>query len=246
MMGLIRRRGDPRVGIGRISVKVRRSYHLVSIVCGVLLVAAGPSAKATTDAVSPAAAPRIVFDIPAQPLAAALYAYSAATAVEVVADGALVSGRRSAALKGAFTPEGALRDLLVGTGLTLRRTAANAFVLVPVATAAPADPLPTPAFADYSTLIQTAMKEALCRVAATQPGGYRTAVQLWIAPSGAVVKAALLSSTGNDDRDTMLSAMLRGLTIGAPPPRSLPQPVTLVILPRSPAETGDCRPASAN
>jgi hypothetical protein len=224
-------------------VKLWRSCQLVSIVCGVLL-AVGPAVKATTDAVPPAAAERLVFDIPAQPLAAALYAYSTAAAVEVVADGALVSGRRSAALKGAFTPEDALRDLLVGTGLTLRRTGANAFVLAPMAAAAPADPLSPPDFADYSTLIQTAMKQALCRIAATQPGGYRTAAQLWIAPSGAVVKAALLSSTGNHDRDAMLAAVLRGLTIGEPPPRGLPQPVTLVILPRAPAETGDCRPAA--
>jgi hypothetical protein len=222
-------------------------WHLPGLLCVActLLLAGSPDARAA-DA-SPASVSRIALDIPTQPLASALYAYSAATAVEVVADGALVSGRQSAALKGMFTPEEALRDLLAGTGLTVQHAGAGAFVLVPLPTtmAAVRSPAPPPApdYVDYSALLQVAMKHALCRLGTIAPGDYRLAVQLWLSPSGTVTQTRLLGSTGNNDRDAVLLAAMRDLVIGASPPAGLPQPVTLVILPRSPTATGDCRQA---
>jgi hypothetical protein len=187
----------------------------------------------------------IALDIPAQPLAAALYTYSAVTGIEVVADGTLISGRRSAALKGSFVPENALKTLLAGTGLTIRRSASDAFVLVaaPVAEIRqlPDPPRIVPDYADYAAHIQTKMKRALCQLATTEPGAYRAVVELWITSSGAVQRGDLLSSTGSQERDAAISAMLSELAIGEAPPAGLPQPVTLMILPRSPADTGDCR-----
>jgi hypothetical protein len=225
-------------------VKTRFFCCLFALVCGALLAVGVPAMAA--GGVPPGTPEEIVLDIPAQPLAAALYAYSAATAVAVVADGALVAGRQSAAVRGVFVPEDALRGLLAGTGLTVQHMAANAFVLVaaPITeTLRPPDPpRVVPDYARYSALIQTTIKRALCRFAATQPGSYRAVMQLWIASSGVVAKAALLSITGDQTRDDMLSAILRGLIIGEPPPVGLPQPVTLMILPRSPADTADCHP----
>jgi TonB family protein len=226
-------------------VKIWPLPGLLWIACTLLL--AGSLGAVASDALPAASVSGIVLDIPTQSLASALYAYSAATAVEVIADGALVSGRQSAALKGTFTPEEALRELLAGTGLTVRRTGEDAFVLVPLQTTMAAvwspDPPPAPDYVSYSARIQAAMKHALCRLGAIQPGGYRVAVQLWISPSGTVTDTSLLGSTGNNDRDAVLSAAMRDLVIGASPPAGLPQPITLVILPRSPAATGDCRQA---
>ena len=65
-------------------------------------------------------------------------------------------------------------------------------------------------------------------------------MQLWIGASGAVLRSAFLGSSGSRDRDDDLSTMLNGLAIGEGPPAGLPQPVTLVILPRPPAATRDC------
>src|SRR5215469_5894342 len=63
------------------------------------------------------------FDIPSQPLEDALMSYAAATGVEVFVDHALAAGQKSAALRGTYTFEGALRGLLQSTGLDIRRVA---------------------------------------------------------------------------------------------------------------------------
>jgi hypothetical protein len=41
----------------------------------------------------------------------------------------------------------------------------------------------------------------------------------------------------------MLTQLLDGLPLGVAPPAGLPQPVTLIILPRAPDVTQDCGPA---
>uniref|UniRef100_UPI0019541826 STN domain-containing protein n=2 Tax=Pseudomonadota TaxID=1224 RepID=UPI0019541826 len=72
---------------------------------------------------------RIAFDIPAQPLDAALASYFRATGVQLLYDSALTAGRRSGAVRGNFTPREALRQLLRGTGLIVRYSRANAAIL---------------------------------------------------------------------------------------------------------------------
>jgi hypothetical protein len=79
---------------------------------------------------------RVSFDIPGQILADALYAYSAATGIEILVPQQMIAQLRSAAIVGMFTPEDALHSLLAGTGLAPRYTGANAFTLVPAASAA--------------------------------------------------------------------------------------------------------------
>ena len=75
--------------------------------------------------------PIFAFDIPAQPLQAALEQYSNVTGGSVVYRAALTVGRRSAAVKGIHTPEAALRMLIEGSGLVAEYTATNAVVLQP-------------------------------------------------------------------------------------------------------------------
>lgn len=186
----------------------------------------------------------LVFDIPAQALREALFAYTDVTGMSVLVDDDVTSGRRSAAVKGSFTPEAALKIALTGTGLDFRYTAANAFTLVPSTGAASAYSAPRDDSRDetYFRAVQTAVKYVLCSRGQTLPGQYRVVIQLWIGGSGVVLRSALLGSTGSPDRDQTLSEILDGLPVGAPPPADLPQPVTLAILPRPPSATKDCGP----
>jgi len=198
----------------------------------------GPSHVVKRDA-------RIHFKILSQPLADALYAYSSATGVEVLVAGELLSNRRSAEIQGIFTAEDALQALLAGTGLVSRFMDSGAFTLTPIQMRMVSAP-PTeassdiPRYARYSGMVQDAVKRVLCRQIETRPGYYRVALQLWIAPSGVVDRSILVGTTGDAVRDTALSNLFSTLTIGEPPPAGLPQPATLLILPRSPQQTADC------
>ncbi|MBJ7498661.1 MAG: TonB-dependent receptor [Sphingopyxis sp.] len=61
------------------------------------------------------------FDIPAQDLGSALRTFARVSGVQVIFDGKMVRGKRSEALRHRSGAEGALRELLRGTGLTFRR-----------------------------------------------------------------------------------------------------------------------------
>lgn len=112
-----------------------------------------------------------VFDIPAQALREALFAYTDVTGLSVLVDDEVTSGRRSAPLKGSFTPEDALKIVLTGTGLDFRYTAANAFTLVPATGAASAHSALRDDSHDemYFRAVQTAVKYVLCSHAQTLP-----------------------------------------------------------------------------
>jgi hypothetical protein len=58
-----------------------------------------------------------VFDVPTQPLASALDAFSKVTGREIFYDGSIGRGRRSTAVEGSFMPDEALSLLLSGTNL---------------------------------------------------------------------------------------------------------------------------------
>jgi iron complex outermembrane receptor protein len=71
----------------------------------------------------------IAFDIPAQPLGAALNAFARQSGLQVTAEAAIVSGATSQAVSGSLTREEALRQLLSGTGLAGRVGANRTVVL---------------------------------------------------------------------------------------------------------------------
>jgi hypothetical protein len=180
---------------------------------------------------------RAEFDIPAQPLGSALSAYGAVTRIQLFVDTELTAGRRSAALKGVFSFESALKSLLTGTGLTVRAIGDQGFTLVSLPSAQAGGEPSVPGaisptvlrFNSYSAAIQDAMRGALCRHEEARPGSYRTLIRLWIGASGAVTDTELITSTGDSARDGMLSGAFQGLAVGAPPPADLPQPVTLLV-----------------
>jgi len=183
----------------------------------------------------------VSYDIPAQPLATALDAYALASGVQVLYETASVEGRRSSEIKGQFDPVIALQKILNGSGLAVRRTDVDAFIIIAV----PAYQSGTwvPAKASDTRLmgaVQNRILDALCRDAITRPGDYRIALELWIGPNGIIQSSALIGSTGADFRDQALLTTLRGLPVGVTPPAQLPQPLVLAIVPRGPGGADDC------
>ncbi|MEW6438342.1 MAG: secretin and TonB N-terminal domain-containing protein [Pseudomonadota bacterium] len=175
---------------------------------------------------------RMNFDLPAQPLAAALEAYGAASGRQVVYEGGLAMGRQSTAVKGIFTPEEALRRLLAGTGLDPRYMAADGFVLV-------LKPIrhrnflitttPRATLNQFYGLIQAGLRRSVCADARAWSGGYRVAVGVWIGTTGVVTHAALLDTTGNSGLDAAIERDVNGARINAAPPAGFAQPVVMVI-----------------
>lgn len=84
--------------------------------------------------------------IPAGDLSVALAAFSRATGLQVLADPALIRGRRTGGVKGALDADRGLTQLLRGTGLTFVRSGGSAVLrLAPQRVAAPAAPPAEPA-----------------------------------------------------------------------------------------------------
>lgn len=178
-------------------------------------------------AISAASAQQAVsFDIPSQPLAKALYAFSAATGVEVMVDARQAAGRQAPEVKGAMPPREALAILLAGSELVAREVVPGTVTLAAIS--------PTNASTidnqRYFADVQRAVERSLCADVRTSPGGYRLAFKLWVGPSGQVTRAKRLDTTGDRGRDEILDDMLPKLDVGQPPPR-LAQPIALVVSP---------------
>jgi hypothetical protein len=186
----------------------------------------------------------VKFDIAAEPLSDALYAFSSVTGIEVLVPGDMLARRHSAGVTGTLLPGDALRILLAGTGLIPRATGVSAFTLVPDTPGTNPAAAYIPRYPQYSAALQAAVTGALCRLRETRPGGYRVAARLWVGPSGAVTRVGFLGSTGDADRDAMLAGLLGRLVISEPPPANLPQPTTMVVLPRQ-ENAPDCRAEGA-
>ncbi|WP_082884171.1 secretin and TonB N-terminal domain-containing protein [Achromobacter ruhlandii] len=190
----------------------------------------------------------IAFDIAAQPLDAALAAYTQATGMAVLVTSRLTAGRQGNAVRGRLAPREALGLLLAGTGLQARYSSASAFTLVEAPASAPAPrasaTTPSAALTRYAGILQNTVTRALCQWTGARFGRYRASLQLWIGRNGVVRQARVLSGTGDARRAAALAGVLSGLIMDTPPPADLPQPVTIVLAPR-PDPDADCRLAGA-
>lgn len=228
---------------------------LALVACLVILVSPWPVAQARSPSEPPQGSEETHaparFDIDEQSLATALRAFGEQGGVAVLFDDALVAERRSPGVHGVVSPRDALRILLVGTGLHARFSAVNAFTVTadetlpagvaPVATAPARSDQATLDDVD-ATLIQDAIERALCAHAATRPGEFRLAMQLWIDVSGAIAEAAALAPSANPSRDAQVLATVRSVKL--PPRLARFSPVTILLTPsRSPANA--CRGARA-
>ncbi|WP_051334457.1 STN domain-containing protein [Bradyrhizobium sp. Ai1a-2] len=203
-----------------------------ALMIGLLPVAAQSGGEDRRSSAAP-----VAFDIPGQPLSDALYTYSSVTGIEVLVPREILAHRQSSSVLGMLTPGAALRALLAGSGLIPRAMGPNAFTLVP-GTPERSVTSRVPRFPQYSTALQAAVTRVLCQLRETRPGGYRIAARLWVSPSGEMTRVGILGSTGDINRDAALSALLMRVVVDVPPPANLPQPTTVVVLPRHEAE--DC------
>ncbi|MFH0301309.1 STN domain-containing protein [Bradyrhizobium sp. 31Argb] len=175
------------------------------------------------------------FDIPAQSLATALDAYGAATGLEVFYDGVLAAGQYARPVHGLFTPEAALRRLLIGSGLEARATGQGSFTLVAPARLRAADP----AVRSYFGLLQSEVSRALCGRAETRPRDVDLLLRIWIAASGTIDRAQLFDMATGAPDVADVGGVLRGLSLGTPP-ADMPQPVAVAILARDRGRPTGC------
>ncbi|MNK93587.1 hypothetical protein D3C87_1137560 [compost metagenome] len=198
------------------------------------------------------------FDIAAQNLGDALDLYSRRTGVAVLMDQRYAQ-RQSAAVRGPYAAGAALQALLEGTGLLSRLSDAQAVIVyAPAGASATAADLPQSAVvaavdipgatqgggdhAAYVSRLQHVLLGLLCRAAQTRPGGYRLALQLYLNRAGVVDRVHLLDSTGLRARDTAIARVVLGMRVGAAPLPSMPQPVSILLLPQGPGSEVDCAP----
>lgn len=178
----------------------------------------------------------IEFNIPSQPLNAALSRYGDATGREGLYDASLTVGRLSGEVRGAFSPHEALRKLLSGTGLAAEFVDEATFVLLP--SSAAASQARSPEHQRYYGLIQASLLDTFCRSHSVRPGRYRFAAAFWIAPDGAVRGSRRIGSTGELDADQQIDAALRSVRVSEPPPLGFAQPVLMLIVPEESVVTG--------
>ncbi|CAB3635125.1 STN domain-containing protein [Achromobacter pestifer] len=180
----------------------------------------------------------VAFAIAAQPLAQALVEYSLVSGLTVLVDSALTAGRQAPAVVGNYTPGDALRKLLAGSPLAIRYASSQSFTLVSTlddAAAGGATSGKRLRDTPYAAVVQGALKRALCKATGTQPGSYRALVQLWFDKTWRVSRVGWVATTGSAGLDGNLEAALRGVVIG-PLPAGMPQPLTVLLEPRSAAE----------
>lgn len=119
----------------------RPSRLCIALFAAAIAATALPASAQIESAPSSAAVRR--FDIPAQPLAAALRAYMRQSGVQVAYAATLADGAVSTAVAGELDADAALAQLLRGTGLSVRRVGADAVALEKTAAVAGADVIVT-------------------------------------------------------------------------------------------------------
>jgi TonB family protein len=186
------------------------------------------------------------FNIPAQPLAAALNRYADISGQSTVFSSEMAAGRTSSAVQGRYASENALRLLLDGTGLIVEKhpsSLGDIFLLKensqPDAPRAGVATLFSQG--GYPGLIQARVWQALCADTRTAPGRYRILFRFEVDAAGRLADARLLSSTGNNSRDAALLDALRRVQVDVPPPAAvLQQPLTMLLLPDDPHAAPQC------
>ena len=205
---------------------------------------------AGADAGEAGAQASVRFDLPAQPLDAALVVFGEMTGYSVLVSSQLAAGRMAAPVRGEYTPAEALQRLLVGTQLGARFSGSKAFTLLalageasaPAPAAAPGEPVAAaPALQAYAAVLQRSLTRALCRLHPDAFGRYRLAFQLWLDERGKVRDVHVLEPSGVAQRDRAVLARLRSLLMDGAPPSGLPQPLTILLTPR-PDPGADCAP----
>lgn len=183
------------------------------------------------------------FDIPAQPLAAALRRYATHSNRPTLFRSEMVVGRTSSPVRGRHSPEAALRLLLEGTGLIVENVhggPADALILKEAGAATKTARTGTGTEGvntDYGAWVQARVWQALCADPRTAPGPYRSLLRFQVNAEGQVQHPRLLATTGDPDRDSAVLATLKRVRVDRSPPPDLGQPLTMIVLPRDPGSS---------
>jgi hypothetical protein len=223
------------------SGRINKAFTVLRLCCALILVGL-PVAEAQSREASKVEQP-ISFDIAAQPLAKALYAFSAKTGIEVLVDARQAAGLTSQGVKGTLNPRDALEILLAGSNLVVQEFGPETMTLrsreAPPGSSVTLHQRAEPAF--YAD-IQRAVFQALCHDVRATPGRYRIALRLWVSASGTVLQSKRLDTTGDGAIDAAIDTIVQGLSIGRAPPAGLAQPIALVISPRQGSDAAGCPP----
>ncbi len=217
------------------------SIAMYTVVVGMSLLmrdlAAQPDVHQLSTRVQPAPVTgSMQFDIPAQPLQAALDAFSEQTAYSGLYSASSIQGLMSTPVVGRYTADAALRLLLEGSGLAATYTAADAFVLEPQVKISASKPDNIA----YSALLQSGVRDAFCSDPIIAALDYRIALRFYVDARGRVMQPLLLDSSGNKSRDHAILQALKKVDLGrGPADTSLP--FYMLILPQQLAAGGDCR-----
>lgn len=235
-------------GLGRL----RSASRIRALLVAVVVLAGGAMVSAIAAGDDPRQYVPIKFQIPGQPLAAALQAYSKITGMQLLYESGAAGDRLSVAVDGEYTRDAALRLLLANTDLVIRYTRSNSITLVPAS--ADPDAPPEAVFGGqvdltldtlvvrrqrpssdpsqlraYSGIIQSDIQHALRKEAKTRSGAYSAGIKLWIDNPRTVRKTELFRSSGDQERDETIARVLDGLQVSQAPPANTPQPVMVMI-----------------
>lgn len=187
---------------------------------------------------------RIIFDIPAQPLDAALAQYFRVTGVQLLYDSAVTAGRRSAAVRGPHAPREALRRMLVGSGLVARYSRSNAAIIVPAAdrSRSPLVPLGRVVVREavapprvspleritYYDLLEEELQARLRTDRRTDRLVFKVVIALRVDQNGQLRDVRIRRSSGRGAVDRIVIDVLGGAAV-VRPPNGLPQPLMVSL-----------------
>ena len=170
----------------------------------------------------------------------------------VLFDDSLTLGRRSTGVNGRFGSAEALDLLLEGTGLVAKYSSDHSFTLKPAdesgererqaasASGGSAHQETEAVIERYAGKIQRPIQVALCQSPLTRPGTYRLALQIWVGPSGRIQDIKLLSAPDEAaGKEAFVREALDRLML-EPPPKLLPQPITLLLAQAGPGRASPC------
>lgn len=183
------------------------------------------------------------FDIPALPLSDALKRYGELTGYSVLYETSVVAGRRSPLVRGQYSAEAALKQLLGDTPLSARFVNQRSIMLV-----APPAPASRPALASspsaaqrrYDGHLQRQITQALCANPAIGVGRYRIALRFSVGADQRLHQIRVRVAESPDLEPAVLAA-LADLPVGAPPP-DVAQPVVVIVSPEAARRYGACPP----
>jgi TonB family protein len=188
--------------------------------------------------------PLFDFDIPAQPLDAALYRYGDISRQPALFPSDLITGLMSSAVHGSYPAAAALRLLLEGTGLEAEKVASaqgDIFLLRRSGAGAVDATADERVLDGYPALIQARIVQALCADARTAPGSYRALFSVQVDADGRIGEVRLIDPSGDSRRDAALLSTLRQVQIGMPPPSAaMQQPFTMALSPTGAAAASPC------